>query len=55
VRVDRERAWAALLRDKKAAGGVPRLVLLERPGSPRTGVELPEAEIRAALDALIAT
>ena len=54
VRVDRERAWAALLRDKKATGGVPRLVLLERPGSPRTGVELPEAEIRAALDALIA-
>jgi shikimate kinase/3-dehydroquinate synthase len=54
VRVDRERAWAALLRDKKASGGVPRLVLLERPGSPRTGVELPEAEIRAALDELIA-
>jgi shikimate kinase / 3-dehydroquinate synthase len=52
VRVDRERAWAALLRDKKAAGGVPRLVLLERPGSPRTGVELPEAQIRAALDEL---
>jgi shikimate kinase/3-dehydroquinate synthase len=55
VRVDRERAWAALLRDKKAVGGAPRLVLLERPGAPRTGVELPAAEVRAALDALIAT
>jgi shikimate kinase / 3-dehydroquinate synthase len=55
VRVDRERAWAALLRDKKAVEGAPRVVLLERPGEPRTGVELPEDEIRAALDALIAT
>jgi shikimate kinase / 3-dehydroquinate synthase len=55
VRLDRERAWAALLRDKKAVGGAPRLVLLERPGRPRIGVELPPAEVRAALDALIAT
>ena len=54
VRVDRERAWAALARDKKAVDGVPRLVLLEAPGAPRLGVELPEAEVRAALDALIA-
>jgi shikimate kinase/3-dehydroquinate synthase len=53
VRVDRERAWSALLRDKKARGGVPRLVLLERPGAPRIGVELPAPDIRAALDALI--
>jgi 3-dehydroquinate synthetase len=51
--VDREVAWAALGRDKKARGGVPRLVLLERPGQPRWGVELPESEVRAALDALI--
>jgi 3-dehydroquinate synthetase len=55
VRVARERAWAALARDKKAVGGVPRLVLLEAPGRPRLGVELPEADIRAALDALIAS
>ncbi len=54
VRVDRERAWAALQRDKKAVGGAPRLVLLDRPGAPRTGVELPAADVRAALDALIA-
>jgi 3-dehydroquinate synthetase/shikimate kinase len=54
VRVDRERAWAALARDKKAAGGVPKLVLLEAPGRPRIGVELPEADVRAALDSLIA-
>ncbi len=54
VRVDPERAWEALGRDKKAANGRPQLVLLERPGVPRTDVELPEAEIRAALDSLIA-
>lgn len=54
VRVDREAAWAALARDKKVVGGIPRLVLLEAPGRPRIGVELPEAEVRAALDSLIA-
>ncbi len=54
VRVDRDAAWAALARDKKARGGTPRLVLLERKGVPRYDVELPEAEIRAALDSLIA-
>jgi 3-dehydroquinate synthetase len=54
VRVDREAAWAALARDKKARGGTPRLVLLDEPGRPRYDVELPEAEIRAALDSLIA-
>jgi shikimate kinase/3-dehydroquinate synthase len=53
VRVDRERAWAALLRDKKAANGRVRLVLLEAPGRPVYGVERPEAEVRAALDELI--
>jgi 3-dehydroquinate synthetase len=53
VPVDRELAWTALLRDKKAEGGTPRLVLLDAPGRPRTRVELPEEEIRAALDALI--
>ena len=54
VRVDRDLAWAALARDKKVVGGVPRLVLLEAPGRPKLGVELPAAEVRAALDALIA-
>jgi shikimate kinase/3-dehydroquinate synthase len=53
VAVDRERAWTALQRDKKAAAG-PRLVLLERPGRPLWGVRLPEDELRAALDDLIA-
>jgi shikimate kinase/3-dehydroquinate synthase len=53
VPVDRERAWAALARDKKVVGGVPRLTLLDAPGRPRLGAELPEADIRAALDALI--
>ncbi len=54
VSVDRDRAWAALARDKKAENGVPRLVLLEALGKPRLGVELPPDEIRAALDSLIA-
>ena len=54
VRVDRGRAWAALARDKKARDARPRLVLLDAPGRPRTGVEVPEAEVRSALDALIA-
>jgi 3-dehydroquinate synthetase len=54
VRVDRDAAWAALARDKKVVDGVPRLVLLEALGKPRIGVELPEADVRAALDSLIA-
>jgi shikimate kinase/3-dehydroquinate synthase len=49
VRVDRERAWEALLRDKK---GRLRIVLLGDDGAHET--ELPEADVRAALDALIA-
>ncbi len=53
ARVDRERAWEAMKRDKKARGGVPRLVLLGADG-PEAGVELPEAEIRRELDRLIA-
>ena len=54
VRVDRDAAWAALARDKKSVNGSPRLVLLEAPGKPVTGVELPEQQVREALDALIA-
>ena len=54
VHVDRERAWSALQRDKKAENGRVRLVLLEAPGKPVHGVERPEAEVRAALDELIA-
>ena len=53
VRVDRELAWAALARDKKAEQQTPRLVLLDAPGRPRIGVELDPREVRAALDALI--
>lgn len=54
VRVDRERAWAAMRRDKKAIDGRLRLVLLDGPGRPRFPAELPEADVRAALDSLIA-
>ncbi|HZR93355.1 MAG TPA: bifunctional shikimate kinase/3-dehydroquinate synthase [Gaiellaceae bacterium] len=53
VRVDLERAWAALRRDKKAKGGRPRLVLLEAPGKPVRGVELPDDHVRAALASLV--
>jgi 3-dehydroquinate synthetase len=53
VRVDRERAWAALQRDKKARGGRIRLVLLEEPGKPVVR-EADPAEVRGALDELIA-
>ena len=54
ARVDRERAWSALARDKKARAGRPRLVLLEAPGRPLTNVELPDEQVRAALNELIA-
>ena len=54
VRADREASWAALKRDKKAKEGRAHLVLLEVPGKPAWGYELPDAEVRAALDALIA-
>ena len=54
VHVDREAAWAAIARDKKAERGTPRLVLLDAPGTPRWGVELPEADVHRALDELIA-
>ncbi len=54
AQVDREAAWAALARDKKAVAGHARLVLLDAPGSPRIGVEVDDAAVRAALDALIA-
>jgi 3-dehydroquinate synthetase/shikimate kinase len=54
VRVDRDAAWSALGRDKKARDGTPKLVLLEAPGRPISGVELPAEQVRAALDELIA-
>jgi 3-dehydroquinate synthetase len=49
VRVDRARAWDALLRDKK---GRLRLVLLGDDGGYVT--EVPEADVKRALDELIA-
>jgi shikimate kinase / 3-dehydroquinate synthase len=48
VRVDRDRAWEALLRDKK---GRLRIVLLGDDGAREE--ELPEKDVRAALDELI--
>jgi 3-dehydroquinate synthetase len=52
VRVDRERAWAAMQRDKKAEGGELVLVLLGDDGAYRARV--PGADVRQALDELIA-
>ncbi|HEV2590935.1 MAG TPA: bifunctional shikimate kinase/3-dehydroquinate synthase [Gaiellaceae bacterium] len=51
VAVDRERAWEALLRDKKRSGDAINLVLLRESGpvvEPR-----PADQVRAALDSLI--
>ena len=53
VQVDRERAWEAMHRDKKARGGELRLVLLGDDG-PRWDVAVPETEVRRELDRLIA-
>ncbi len=52
VSVDRDRAWQAMLRDKKATHGELRLVLLGGEGGFTTAV--PEADARRALDELIA-
>jgi hypothetical protein len=49
VRVDRDRAWEALQRDKK---GPLRVILLGDEGGFET--KLPEQDVRAALDELIA-
>jgi shikimate kinase/3-dehydroquinate synthase len=53
VRVDLERAWAAMRRDKKAADGKIRLVLLPRNGRPEWPVELPDADVRRELERLV--
>jgi 3-dehydroquinate synthetase len=53
ARVDRERAWEAMHRDKKARGGELRLVLLGDDG-PRWDVAVPEEDVRRELDRLIA-
>jgi shikimate kinase/3-dehydroquinate synthase len=52
VRVDRDRAWAALQRDKKGRDGRVRLVLLGDAGP--AVAEVAAAEAREALDTLIA-
>jgi 3-dehydroquinate synthetase len=53
ARVDRERAWEAMRRDKKTRGGELRLVLLGADG-PRTNVGVSEEDVRRELDRLIA-
>jgi len=53
VRVERERAWQAMQRDKKAVGGELRLVLLGD-GGPRWNVAVPADDVRRELERLIA-
>lgn len=53
--VDLDRAWNAMALDKKARAGTLRLVLLQAPGRPLYGVELPPEEVRAALATVVAT
>ena len=53
VVVDRERAWSALMRDKKVVDGKVRLVLLEAPGKPLLGARFDPETVRSALEALI--
>ena len=53
MRVDRDRAWAAMQRDKKTVGSELRLVLLGDDG-PAWDVAVPAADVRRALDELIA-
>ena len=53
VKVDRERAWQAMQRDKKNVGGELRLVLLGADG-PEWDVAVPAEDVRRELDALIA-
>jgi shikimate kinase/3-dehydroquinate synthase len=52
VRADRDQAWAALQRDKKAMGGELMLVLLDENGGYVTPV--PQKDVRRALDELVA-
>lgn len=54
AQVDGDAAWAAMAHDKKAKAGSLRLVLLKAPGEPIWNVELPPAEVRAALETLVA-
>jgi shikimate kinase / 3-dehydroquinate synthase len=53
VRVDRDAAWQAMQRDKKAVGGELRLILLEEAG-PVWDAAVPANDVRGALDELIA-
>jgi hypothetical protein len=52
--VPRDAAGPARARHNTAERGAPRLVLLDAPGKPRWGVEVPPDDVRRALDELIA-
>ena len=54
VRVDRERAWQAMQRDKKTREGEIRLVLFNLDGRPEWDVRVSERDMRRELDRLIA-
>jgi shikimate kinase/3-dehydroquinate synthase len=52
--VDVEQVLQAALRDKKRIGQRLPFVLVERPGEARTGCEVAEAELRSAVEELVA-
>lgn len=53
ARVDVEKAWQSMKLDKKSEAGKTRLVLLEGMGKPVWGVQLPDDEVRSALESLV--
>jgi shikimate kinase / 3-dehydroquinate synthase len=53
ARVEPDRAWQALTRDKKRRNGRVRIVLLEKPGAPLLDVELEDDALKRALRELI--
>ena len=55
ARVDLDAAWRAMSFDKKARDGRLRLVLLQAPGEPVFGIELPADEVRGELARLVAS
>ena len=51
--IESDRIMAAIRKDKKVRGGVPRLVLLERIGRPVVRGDVPEEAIREAYESLL--
>jgi len=52
--VDAQAAWDAMAHDKKSRDGRLRFVLLAAPGRPVYGTEIPDEDVRAELERLVA-